>query len=378
MGLHSSAWCRIVLLATTAAYAGCQDRPAGESEVRSHSLDSGTCNHCTAVITPIVSLGGLGGDSVDLYEHATVVRLRSGHWIAGPTVRGEALVEFDSLGRFVRSIGRHGAGPGEFGFIAGFAVGADGEVAVVDAGARRLTIFNTDWTVRAITRIDAAPTGQMFESTDRSFVVGSIMPTPARFGAYVYGLNAAGEVVREYPDQFTGPGIHSPLSQFRVLAGEPGTDRFWVAHHTEPLFEHWLLNGEIVDTLRIDWRWFPGTTSDPLGREDQAPPFPWIQGLYASPDGNLLVLVRRAKSGWKRGSALARINREQGVLTPRQLEAYVETRLEWVDPMKRTSLGGVTVSGLPARLTPNGELVQADENRDGGTTLTVYQIEFSR
>jgi hypothetical protein len=54
---------------------------------------------------------------------------------------------FDSLGHFVRSLGRRGQGPGEFDTPQGVAFGPDGHAYVYDAEARRLTVFDTSGSV---------------------------------------------------------------------------------------------------------------------------------------------------------------------------------------------------------------------------------------
>lgn len=54
------------------------------------------------------------------------------------------VAKFNPAGRHVRSFGRQGGGPGEFGFPSDMAVDADGDVAVYDFDRRGLTRFDAD------------------------------------------------------------------------------------------------------------------------------------------------------------------------------------------------------------------------------------------
>lgn len=60
------------------------------------------------------------------------------------------VVVFDSTGRFVRTLGRRGGGPGEFGAPQQMAVTADGEVIVSDVGRRTLVVFGRGGAVRSV------------------------------------------------------------------------------------------------------------------------------------------------------------------------------------------------------------------------------------
>lgn len=60
------------------------------------------------------------------------------------------VVVFDSTGRFVRTFGRRGGGPGELGAPQQMAVARSGEVVVSDAGRRALVIFGRDGSARSV------------------------------------------------------------------------------------------------------------------------------------------------------------------------------------------------------------------------------------
>lgn len=70
--------------------------------------------------------------------------------IDGKGANGTALLVFDSLGRFVRQLGRQGSGPGEYSATAGefdLAVQPDGTFLLYDAGNHRIDRWSRDGTV---------------------------------------------------------------------------------------------------------------------------------------------------------------------------------------------------------------------------------------
>ena len=68
---------------------------------------------------------------------------------------------FDARGRFVRSVGRPGKGPGELSINSnGIYVLPGDSVLVLDPGERRMTVFASDGTVGRVTPLPPTPTGQ--------------------------------------------------------------------------------------------------------------------------------------------------------------------------------------------------------------------------
>ena len=60
---------------------------------------------------------------------------------------GNRIIVFDVDGRYLRSLGRKGGGPGELGFPLAFAVAANGTVSVFDAAKHRLVRFAPDGSI---------------------------------------------------------------------------------------------------------------------------------------------------------------------------------------------------------------------------------------
>jgi len=69
----------------------------------------------------------------------------------------KTLYRFGEGGEFLDSLGREGGGPGEFRHATAVAVGPAGEIAALDIGARRVTIWATDGTIMGTTMLPGQP-----------------------------------------------------------------------------------------------------------------------------------------------------------------------------------------------------------------------------
>ena len=68
---------------------------------------------------------------------------------------------FDARGRFIRSVGRPGKGPGELSINSNGIYALPGDsLLVLDPGERRMTVFAPDGTVGRVTALPPTPTGQ--------------------------------------------------------------------------------------------------------------------------------------------------------------------------------------------------------------------------
>jgi hypothetical protein len=122
------------------------------------------------------------------------------------------IVVFDRTGRFVRTVGSKGQGPGELGFPVGLAVFPDGRLAVMDVASSGITIFGPD--------------GQYadFVSPDRRFVQPRL--SMSLVASMNDGLLMAGGQVSSSPD--APPQVSDSLPIVRV--GLDGDTR--VVHRT--------------------------------------------------------------------------------------------------------------------------------------------------
>jgi hypothetical protein len=95
--------------------------------------------------TPRIDIG-VSGAAAELFNRIAVVRWQSGNIVVANAAPPELRV-FDANGRRVRTIGRKGAGPGEYEDINDFSVRRGDSLVVLDRRQRRLTFLAPDGAV---------------------------------------------------------------------------------------------------------------------------------------------------------------------------------------------------------------------------------------
>lgn len=139
------------------------------------------------------------------------------------------VVVFDSIGRFVRALGRRGGGPGEFSAPQQMAVTREGEVIVSDAGRRALVVFEQAGTARSapfpgVTML----IGRTLALHPRGGIVSLAMGNPTAGGADTFGE----ELLLWMPTGTGTPrrlaGVSTPRSRTTSGAG--------VRVHSPPVF----------------------------------------------------------------------------------------------------------------------------------------------
>jgi hypothetical protein len=158
--------------------------------------------------TPLFSVGATEGDTIEFGSVRSVLLDSAGVLIVVDD-RSRVVNEFDSTGKFVRKIGRDGAGPGEY--RRPFSVAwLDGNLAVLDPGNARLAVFDragkwvTSWTVQPITgpqiRLYRAPPA-LFAFAYRPTESGS----QSLFIRYAPGGPQDTVIMADHPNDFERP-----------------------------------------------------------------------------------------------------------------------------------------------------------------------------
>ena len=132
---------------------------AGVQLVTNHEAGEGWRESLRWTVTQDLVIGG------DSAEHSQFGRI--GDLAAAPNgdiavidqLNGVARV-FDRDGRFRRSVGRPGRGPGELSRSANGIYFLDDSLLILDPGERRMTVFAPDGTADTVTPLPAAPMGQ--------------------------------------------------------------------------------------------------------------------------------------------------------------------------------------------------------------------------
>ena len=237
-----------------AGLAACADR-GGPSEAAEPS-------RWTAGPEPALSVGEVDGDPRYLFSEITGVRLFPDGAFAVSEFSSRAIRVYDPEGRYARSMGGPGEGPGEFGDINHLDVLPPDTVLAYDVSALRLTRYLRDGTLLGTTTMQPAggwPEVFLGSYADGGMAIVSLVPSP-RGGSeivpdrMVIGRYASDGSLVAVVD--TVPGIRraggtavvpfSPFMHAWLL-----DDSVYVTDGTEPVVDVLGAEGRIVRQIRL-------------------------------------------------------------------------------------------------------------------------------
>ena len=159
----------VALAVTTATRADAQQR--GDRVVRVDTLESGrivisnpdspqTAPEGVPTLVEVLRIGSLD-DTCDALDRVISLAVDGDGLIYAADWRADEIQVFSPRGECVRTIGRSGEGPGEFGMLAGIVWQPPGYLWAMDAGENRLTVFDPLGTVLATHRLQLGPAASL-------------------------------------------------------------------------------------------------------------------------------------------------------------------------------------------------------------------------
>lgn len=292
---------------------------------------------CSAELVSVLRLVTPEGED-DLVAWKPISRRSDGLYVS--IILGEnALAVWDSMGHFVRRIGRSGAGPGEFASAIQPTFGVGDTLYTID-NSRQLSVFDTGFRfVRRSTQLNSFRTpGYTFVTADgRRFV----SPPPAGVRTHhVAELDARGEVVNllvPADPATTGPGVDESERSIAYGAG----NSFWIATAQVPAqkyeMEEWSLDGRLLRRVRREAEWFvPHALDD--NPDPTAPPSTYFAMLQVDSSGLLHTVIssRERRQPLPPGTRMDRQKRKEGIMV----------RWEIIDPVSGTLVASTRFSDV--------------------------------
>jgi len=124
----------------------------------------------------LLTLGkpGIAGDSMDTFNRPTaVITAPNGDIYVTDGHGGDSnarIMKFTKDGKFIKTWGRKGAGPGEFGELHGIALDSAGRVFVADRGNNRIQIFDAEGKYITEWKQFGRPSGIYIDTSDTLYV----------------------------------------------------------------------------------------------------------------------------------------------------------------------------------------------------------------
>lgn len=299
--------------------------------------DFSICDGCQLRLAEVVRLGDAEGEGIIAGDFPQVVWSDFGYLVFR---RGGSRVQlFSNDGRFVRSIGRSGEGPGEFsGTITGVQA-IDGRILISDGRKRAFIEFDErgghmgsiDYGFRSGDFVSVGFDRVVMFSMDRS-------PDLVGYPLHLVDVSAMG--TRTAPVHFGTENANAwsarvPLAGF-VIGSVIGGPTLWWGSGGSPAIQQWSVDGEHLQTIDGELPWFPKVTA--LIPNPSQPPPSTLKAIATDPAARLWMLTHQADRGWRE---VARQGAEGGI-TESSYGEYYDSRLDVFDLGTRNHLGSYT------------------------------------
>jgi hypothetical protein len=173
-----------------------------------------------------------------------VRRTSAGDYLARGTI-GDEFSVWSADGTFLRTVGRRGAGPGEFGTVSALYV--EGDTIHVSDSPGKWHIYDANLTyVRSVPlNIQAWESAAFLDSGE--LLLGAGVPGGSDHLFNVF--DRTGRLIRSF-------GPRSSARDVRLIGYHSGPS-FWAVHRTRYVLENWSIDGTLLRQVRRVASWFP-------------------------------------------------------------------------------------------------------------------------
>lgn len=249
------------------------------------------CPDCVR-FTQTVVMGDVEGPGY-VIQGGSAVRDSSGNYWLGQY--HDMIKVFDARGKFLRSVGRRGAGPGEFDNPRPVFTDASGRVHVIDVGTGRETLFQPGFELHSTRRFPVAAENLAPLADGNGFVTNSVVQSIESLGHPLHIVRNS-EVVRSFGGAATGVTDALRIPPHVVTVDRSG--RIFSAAQTQFTVDVWTENGQKISTFHGP----PLCEDDPDDMPaDRAIGVPRSAIAAISVDGQqrLWILVARPRADWR-------------------------------------------------------------------------------
>lgn len=249
------------------------------------------CPDCIR-LTQTVVLGDVEGPGYVNHAGSAVRDSLGRYWLGQ---YHDMIKVFDAKGKFVRTVGRRGAGPGEFDNPHPVFTDASGRVHVIDVGVRRETIFRPDFALDTIRRFPVGAENLAPLADGQGFVANSAVQSIQALGHPLHVVRNS-QVLRSFGG--TNSGVTDPLRMPPHVVTVDRGGRIYSAAQNQFMVDVWTEDGRKVTTFRGP----PLRDDDPDALPaDRARGVPRsaIAALSVDRQQRLWILVVRPRADWR-------------------------------------------------------------------------------
>lgn len=332
-----------------------------------------SCMECRLSVSKVAVLGSASDPVSPTQFQVGAARDSRGRYYVAPLADLSMIGVYDTLGQLERTIGRRGAGPGEYGFIMRAEVSRGDSLLVLDVMNSRLTVLSPTYTaVRSIPMRGRYT--RAFRLLGDSILVHGEVRTPAAAGFPLHVIAPNGDIIRSFGSLSPELRRDRPQRHLRHVAlTEEGA---WTARLDEYRLELWSLTGTLVRSVLREADWFKAWDySQP--HVWNSPPRPMTVDIWSDSGHVLWTMVRVPSSSW-RSPARERVGREQPMPPFHVVDSNTDTIIEAIETKSGRLIASQRFSQFFFAQSEGGLLYSLRETDDGDLRVEVWQLRLSR
>ena len=283
---------------------------------------------------------------------------------------------YDTEGRFVRSLGRKGDGPGEYQDASAILIGSDGRVHILDLRLNRRTILSP--TGEVIATLPLGSGAPMMASAallpNNGIVTNRILLDAEGAGFAFQEMDATGKRVRLFSE---GAFDINWLYDIQRLLFVRKNGELWTARPYSYVLELYTEHRALQRTYERAADWFK-----PLARGENEsggffdrPPTPNMRAIWEDDAGVLWTATIVTSVSWTPGPTIAAW-RAAGRPPSSPPQERWDTILEAIDPTTGALLAGTRVGAFVVHDLFDGYLASYREASDGTPAVDVWQVRL--
>lgn len=362
----------LIALAALLLHSAPSSAAATDAQPRVRIADEPACPRCRIALTRVVMLGR-PGDPAGVGSSASVVRDSRGRYYAGPNDVDGRVNVYDAAGRFVRTLGRPGRGPGELFRVSELAMAPGDSLHVFDFGNLRQTVFTPDGRVARTVHVP----GTVYTAIPRpngEVIAQFHVPSASLAGYTVHRLDRNGRFLRSFAELRGGYRRSDWTATFRPMA--PAADGgVWVAYPNRYEIELWSADGRLRRTLVRDASWFRPWSAESNRDPRRQRPRPAIVGIRQDAAGRLWVSMRIADPRW---TPAPRVVGEEGTIQPPEADRLFDTLVEVIDPASGRLIARAGNPGPPLAFIADDLVYRIVERADGSFGADVLRVQLNQ
>lgn len=338
--------------------------------------DQSACASCSITVRERTILGDERGRGTIDHSESRALRRRDGTFL----VRGNYSTElkvFGADGKFVRTIGREGGGPGEFRGIATLAPLRGDSVLVLDWGASAYSVLAPNDSVVRGGALPFVPGNVAVALPSGELLINKDVRTAASIGYPLHRVARDGRLMQSFGSD---AGVFRPDIPYlvsRALASSRGA-LVWSALRTNYQID--LVDarrGTTLRSLRRDATWFPdGMLPPKAGKTESLAPTPFIQDIREDSAGRLWVLISVADPNWRQAVRPPQGAGDHPVILDEH--GYRDTRIEVLDPARGVLLASTRVPNVLTHFVADGVIGAVLLDASDVPRLFTWTVEFTQ